>query len=104
LSNFIVTNGLGGVLLLTEGWGGVYTVPEEPSNIITDHLERALKLFITEFRQTRIVEKTSRFALIVFDNDPAQGGIDIDTENPILDHLEKSLGLFITQFRQTRIL
>lgn len=102
MSNYIVTQGLGGIFLITEGWGGVYTVPEEPSNIITDHLERALKLFITEFRQTRIVEKTSRFAQIIFDNDPAQGGVDIGTENPITNHLEKSLGLFITQFRQTR--
>lgn len=104
MSNFIVAKGLGGPLLVTEGWGGFVTSPTEPSDKITDHLTRALSLFIEQFQYTRIVEKTSRFEPYVFNSDPSEGGVDIDTENPITNHLDRALSLFITQFRERRTL
>ena len=105
MSNFIVTRGLGGLLHATKGWGASPAdAPTEPSNIITDMLERSLSLFITQYRQTRVITNGSSSAALSFNSDPAQGGIDVDTENPITDHVSRALSLFITQYRQTRVL
>lgn len=90
------------------GFGSIYSDIWTPDlfassdDVITNHVEKALSLFITQFRQTRTVNTTSRYATFSIDNDPISGGVVIDTEAPITNHVERAKSLFITQFKQTR--
>jgi len=55
--NFSITDGLGGELLITDGYGASSTAVVDdspgPGAFIPDHVERGKALFVTQFRQLR---------------------------------------------------
>jgi hypothetical protein len=98
MSTGIVTKGLGTPFIITHGLGGGEAVAPIPTDVITDHITRALNLFITEFRQLRIITNGQRYIAPI----PPPITPVITPSDPITDHITRALKLFITQFRQFR--
>jgi len=100
--NGVLTKGLGGPLLATDGFGAVTVdieFTEGPGALILDHVDRALALFVTQFRRKRDLSLDTPTIATV-----APSSVVVDTTvlagEEITDHVTAGLGLFITQFRR----
>jgi hypothetical protein len=104
MSRNIVTRGLGGPLLITEGYGrsgAVVPVTDGPGEIILDHATRTLSQFVTQFRRTRDL---SLDPVVLATAAPDHTPVDLtpSASSPILTHVADAKVLFITQFRRIR--
>ena len=102
MSRNVVTRGLGGPLVVSEGYGrhgGTVEVVDGPGAIIADHQDHIESLFITQFRQTRDL-----FAdlVLVLEAAPTHTETELPVSGePLIDMTEDFKSLFLTQFRRT---